>query len=119
MKKMSEIIVAFVLILILFLKADPFHFLMPDELQMLLLCILSAAFALYSGIMFREKPADERESFHLALASRIGYLAGTISITVAIIIQDLMHQLDPVLLLILGIMIVTKLVTLLISKYRF
>ena len=109
MKKLTKVIIALVLVIILFFKADPFHFLMPDEVQMILLCIMAAAFALYAGLIFREKPADEREAFHLHRASRIAYIAGTLALTVAIIIQDVFHQLDPVLLAVLGIMIVTKL----------
>jgi heme O synthase-like polyprenyltransferase len=118
MKKLTEIIIALVLVIILFLKADPFKFLMPNEIQMILLCVLAAAFALYAGLIFREKPADEREALHLYRASRVAYIAGTLALTVAIIIQDVFHQLDPVLLAVLGIMIVTKLVVLLYSRYK-
>ncbi|MEJ2665128.1 MAG: hypothetical protein P8107_13985 [Spirochaetia bacterium] len=118
MKKLTEIIIAVILIVILFIKADPFNILMPTEIQMILLCVLAAAFALYAGLIFREKPADEREAYHLHRASRIAYIAGTLSLTVAIIIQDVFHQLDPVLLAVLGIMIVTKLVVLLYVKFK-
>ena len=118
MKKLSEILIAVILVLVLFLKADPLHWFMPDELQMILLCVLALAVALYAGIIFREQPADEREALHLFKASRIAYLTGTLTLALLIIIQDLRHQLDPALLLVLGVMIVTKLIVLLYSKYR-
>ena len=118
MKNLSEIIIALLLVTILFFKADPFHLLMPTEFQMILLGIMAAAFALYAGLIFREKPADEREAFHLYRASRIAYITGTLSLTIAIIIQDVFHQLDPILVAVLGIMIVTKLVVLLYSKFK-
>ncbi len=118
MKKLTEIIIALILIAVLFFLADPFHFLMPSELQMILLCVMAAAFALYAGLIFREKPADEREAYHLHRAGRLAYITGTLALTVAIIIQDIFHQLDPVLLAVLGIMIVTKLVVLLYAKYK-
>ncbi len=118
MKKLSEIIVALVLVIILFVKADPFHWLMPDAVQMIVLCVLAAVFALYAGLIFREKPADERESLHLYKASRIAYLAGTIALTVVIVVQDILHQLDIWLVAVLGVMIVTKLVVLLYSRYK-
>jgi hypothetical protein len=118
MKKLSEIIVALVLVVILFIKADPFHWLMPDALQMIILCVLAAVFALYAGLIFREKAADERESLHLYKASRIAYLAGTITLTAVIVVQDILHQLDVWLVAVLGIMIVTKLIVLLWARYK-
>jgi hypothetical protein len=118
MKRVSEIIVALVLVVILFIKADPFHWLMPDAVQMIILGVLAAVFALYAGLIFREKPADERESLHLYKASRIAYLAGTITLTAVIVVQDILHQLDVWLVAVLGVMIVTKLIVLLWARYK-
>jgi hypothetical protein len=118
MKKLSEIVVALILVAVLFVKADPFHWLMPDAVQMVILGVLAAVFALYAGLIFREKPADERESLHLYKASRIAYLAGTIALTAVIVVQDILHQLDVWLIVVLGIMIVTKLIVLLYSRYK-
>ena len=118
MKKHKEIIIALLLCVILLLKIDPFHWLMPNEIQMIILCLFFVAFAVYTGVIFREKPHDERENYHLYKASRFGYLAGIISLSAAIIIQDLRHKLDPSLVLILVIMILVKLIVLKYSQYR-
>lgn len=118
MKSRYEVILAVILLAVIFLKADPFHFLMPNEIQMILLCILAAAFALYAGLVFREKPKDERESLHLHMASRAAYMTGTITLTVLIIVQDVLHKMDITLLLVLGVMVITKLVVLVYSRSR-
>jgi cobalamin synthase len=118
MKKHKEIIIALLLCIILFFKIDPFHWLMPTEVQMIILCLFFVAFALYTGIIFREKPHDERENYHLYKASRYGYLAGIISLSIVIIIQDLRHKLDASLVLVLVIMILVKLIVLKYSQYK-
>ena len=110
MKVLSESLVALAVLAILFLKMDPFHWFMPTEMQMLLLCVFAAAFALYAGVVFRERSQDERESKHLYSASRWGYLLGVVSLSIIIVVQDVLHRLDPWLLVVLGVMVITKLV---------
>jgi hypothetical protein len=118
MKNQRELLLSVALLLVLFLKLDPLHWLMPNMIQMVILCIFAAAFALYAGVIFREKAQDERESSHLYRASRIGYLVGVISLSIIIVVQDVQHQLDPYLLIVLGLMIVTKLIALKYSQIR-
>jgi len=119
MKNLNEIFLAGGLLAVLFLKLDPFHWFMPTATQMLLLCLFAAAFALYSGAIFREKAQDERESLHLYRANRMGYLVGVVSISVIIVIQDIRHELDPYLLLVLALMIVVKLLALLHARIKY
>jgi len=118
MKNLSEILISACLIVVLAFKLDPFHWFMPNEVQMLILCLFAAGFALYAGVVFREKAHDERENAHLYLASRISYLVGIISLSLIIVIQDILHQLDPWLLLVLAIMILTKLLVLIYARIR-
>jgi predicted Co/Zn/Cd cation transporter (cation efflux family) len=118
MKKPSELTISAVLLAALFLKLDPFHWLMPTATQMGLLGVFAVAFALYAGAIFREKAQDERESLLLYRANRMGYLAGVVSISVVIVFQDLRHNLDPMLLLVLALMVVVKLMVLGYSRYR-
>jgi len=118
MKALSESLVALALLVVLFLKVDPLHWFMPTEMQMIVLCVFAAAFALYAGVVFREQAKDERESSHLYRASRWGYLVGVVALTVLIVVQDVLHRLDPWLLGILGLMVVTKLVVLRWAQWR-
>ena len=118
MKALSESLLALAVLAVLFLKVDPFHWFMPTEMQMLLLALFAAAFALYAGVVFREQAKDERESTHLYMASRWGYLIGVVALSVVIVVQDVMHRLDPWLLAILGLMVVVKLVVLRWAQWR-
>ena len=118
MKTLSEILLAIFLLVCLFLKIDPFHWLMPTTFQMILLCVFSAAIALYAGLIFNEHAHDEREAFHLAAASRMGYLVGVAALSVLLVIEDLNHRLDPGLVVVLALMIVVKLVVFRILQNR-
>jgi uncharacterized membrane protein YdcZ (DUF606 family) len=118
MKALSESLLAVAVLSVLFLKIDPFHWFMPTEMQMLLLCVFAAAFALYAGVVFREHAKDERESSHLYRASRWGYLVGVVALSVIIVVQDVLHELDPWFLGVLGAMVVTKLVVLRWSQWK-
>jgi len=118
MKTWTDTLVAGGVIVVVFLKLDPFHWFMPTESQMVLLALFSALFALYAGAIFREAARDERESQHLYRASRWGYLVGVIALSVVIVVQDVLHQLDPWLLLILAVMVVTKLIVYRWSQWR-
>ncbi len=119
MKNLNELLLAVGLLVVLFLKLDPFHWFMPTATQMLLLVLFASAFSLYSGVIYREKARDERESLHLYRANRMGYLVGVVSISVVIVIQDIRHELDPYLLIILALMIVVKLITLLHARIKY
>lgn len=118
MKALTESLLAAAVVVVLFLKVDPFHWLMPTEIQMILLCCFAAALALYAGVVFREQAQDERESAHLYRASRWGYLVGVVALSVVIVVQDVLHQLDPWLMGILGLMVVTKLVVFRWAQWR-
>lgn len=118
MKQHREIIVSLGLVAVLLIKFDPFHWLMPTEIQMLVLCLFAAGFALYAGLIFREKARDEREQSHLYLASRLSYMVGVITLSVIIVIQDLLKQVDPWMMIALAIMILTKLFVLIHARIR-
>lgn len=118
MKALTESLLALAVLVVLFLKADPFHWFMPTEVQMMLLCGFAAAFALYAGVVFREQARDERESNHLYRASRWGYLVGVVSLSIIIVVQDVLHQLDPWMLAVLGAMVITKLVVLRWAQWK-
>lgn len=118
MKALTESLLAVAVLAVLFLKIDPFHWFMPTYMQMILLCIFAAAFALYAGVVFREQARDERESDHLYRASRWGYLVGVVMLSAVIVVQDVLNQLDPWMLIVLGTMVVTKLIVLRWSQWR-
>jgi hypothetical protein len=65
---------------------------------------------IYSLLIWREKPLDEREYMHRAYAGRIAYLAGVIVLVIGIVYQVLVvHSVD--------IFLVATLVGMTIAKY--
>lgn len=117
-KNLSEILIALIFILLLFIKLDPFGITMPNEVQMLVLCLLIATFGLYAGILFREKAKDEREAYHLYKASRGSYFLGITILVIGIVIKSLNHSLDPWLVYTLSAMVITKLTILVWLRIR-
>lgn len=118
MRALIDLLVAAAVPAVILIKSDPFHWFMPDAFQMLVLCLFTAALLVYAGLIFREAARDEREASHLYRASRWGYLVGVLALTVTIVVQDLLHCLDPWLLVILGLMVVVKLVVLRWSQWK-
>jgi hypothetical protein len=109
---MAELAISLALIVLLGVKWDPFHLFMPDELQMLILCLVVAGFGIYAGMLFRRRARDEREALHVHRASQAGYLAGIFLLCALMVFKDLRHQGDPWLLLVLAGMVLAKLLSL-------
>lgn len=104
----QEIITALVLIILLALLINPFGIWMPTEAQMLIVAGLVVIFALFSGLVWRERGGDERQLLHRLQAGRFGYLAGALVLVVGIVVQSLRHEFDPWLAWALGLMIVVR-----------
>jgi uncharacterized membrane protein YgdD (TMEM256/DUF423 family) len=118
LSNLSEIIVSLAFIILLALKLDPPHLLMPNRIQMSILALLAAAAGLYAGILFRQRARDEREALHLYRASRFAFIAGVALLVLAIAVQSFRGGADPWLFYILGGMVVVKLVILIWSRIR-
>jgi len=118
-KKHSEIIIALIFLILMFLCLDPFDWLMPSMAQMLFLVLLVLVAAIFSTFVWREGKGDERELMHRMLAGRIAFLAGIIILLIAIVIQSLNHQLDHWLIITLGVMVIAKIVGLLYGQKKF
>ena len=118
LSNLGEIAVRVVFLVLLALKLDPFDLLMPTRVQMLIICLLVAAFGMYSAVLFRQKARDEREAQHLYRASHFAYIGGTAILVTAITVQSFLGQTDPWLFGILAAMVVIKMVTLIWSRAR-
>lgn len=118
-KKHSEIIIALVFLVTMFLCLDPLDWYMPSMAEMLFLVLLVIVFAIFSVFIWKEGKGDEREVMHRMLAGRLAFLAGMAVLIVAIVIQSLQHQLDHWLVITLGVMVIAKLVGLLYGEKRF
>lgn len=118
LSSVAEIVVSLVFIALLFLKLDPFDFLMPTKVQMSILALLVAAAGLYAGILFRQRARDEREALHLHRASSAAYAAGVAILVIAIAWQSFSGTADPWLFYVLGAMVVVRIAILAWSRER-
>ncbi|MBS3903206.1 MAG: hypothetical protein KGZ30_02390 [Anaplasmataceae bacterium] len=103
-----ELIIVITLIVLLATLANPFGFLMTDMMTTIFLACLLGAFAAFTSFVWKENAHDEREDKHRLIAGRIGFLAGSSILVIAIIIQTLAHNLDYWLVFALGGMALGK-----------
>lgn len=82
------------------------------------LFIFAFLFILFTALVFKERAGDEREVAHRNLASRLGYLTGTMVLALGIVLEALHHRFDPWLVLTLIVMIAAKILTRLYASLR-
>ncbi len=112
-RTIQEIIAASIFIILSVLLVNPFDFWMPNMMVIMMLCVIVVAFGFFAGLIWREQGGDEREQYHTMIAGRIGYLAGVGTLIIGIITQTVTtHNIDPWLVIVLGVMIIAKIVAL-------
>jgi cobalamin synthase len=87
----------------------PFGITMPNSLQMMLFFAAFGFVSAFVVLAWRERPADERETYNLLGASRLAYIAGCGVLIIALLVDAFRHSVDPAVLLALLVMIATKL----------
>lgn len=107
----KETIVTVALIVIAILLLNPFHFWMPDMVVICMLAIALALFGIFASFILREKPLDERDDVHRALAGRNAFLTGSGILMIGIVVQGYTHTVDPWLVVTLIGMVVVKFIT--------
>jgi len=105
---LSELSVSVILVILLFLLINPVKFVMPNEVNMLLILGLVISFIIFSAFIFKEKAKDERENLHRYISARFAYLVGMSILVIGIIVQSLNHRLDTWLISTLMSMILAK-----------
>lgn len=107
-KNARELILPSILLILLGVLVDPTDSRMPEPIEMGALTVLVVLFSLYVVLIWRERAADEREDLHKHIAARFAYLAGTIVLVAALIVQGLSHTIDVWIAIALGVMVVAK-----------
>lgn len=115
----KELLLSITLLILLIIFLNPFNFFMPSELVMMLSFILVTLFIVFAAFVFKEKAADEREVLHRYIANRYAYLLGSGTLVLAIVVQEMQHDLDPWIVIALAVMIFAKIVGLLYSKMKY
>ena len=115
---LQEVTVSLVLIILLALLLNPFHFWMPTNVLIAMLVGFMVVFALFASFVWKEGAKDEREILHRMFAGRVAYLVGTGTLVLAITMQCFSHTLDPWLVVTLGLMILAKIGGVVYSKTK-
>ncbi len=105
---MKEAASASALIVLLIFAVNPMHFWMPDSAHMMLLAALVGSFGALAVFILRERPRDEREEAHRAVAGHSAFLVGAGVLLVGVILQGLQGDADPWLGAALGAMVAVK-----------
>ena len=114
----GELGIAVVLLGLLFVVFNPWDIAMPSYVVMSLLVGLVVIFIAFASFVWRESQGDERERFHRSFADRAAYLAGSAFLLVAIVVEELSHNLDPWIVLVLAIMVFGKIIGLTYAKKK-
>jgi len=104
----NELTISIILIILLVLFLNPLDFLMPPPFLSMLVIFLIAIFGIFTAVIWKEKPRDEREGFHSMYAGRIAFLTGSTILVIGIVTQEVRHRTDPWLIYALTGMIIAK-----------
>ena len=83
---------------------------MSNAAHVLLMVLQAGLFVMFALLTIKERPADEREKFHMMIAGRTSFLVGIGALVTAICYQAFTQQIDPWLIGILAVMLLTKVV---------
>lgn len=111
-----EAIAALILLGILIAFLNPTGLLMPESTVMFLVILFVLTYFVYMGFFWKESHGDEREQSHRLLAGRISFFVGSATLITGIVLQSLRHEIDPWMIITLGIMLLTKIVMRLYSQ---
>jgi cobalamin synthase len=106
----SDVLVGVFLVICLLLSSNVISSFMPSSVVMVAIALFVAAFCLFAVLIWRESPRDEREAHILLSSDRLGFLAGAIVLSVALVITSLRHESTNVLAICLTVMILGKLI---------
>lgn len=109
MRFINEITVSILFVVLLIFFLDPLMVFMPSQALYLLMAGVIILFVLFAGLVWRERPLDERDELHRMLAGRVGYLLGTAVLLIGVLVQSFSGHVDPWLVLALGAMVIGKL----------
>ncbi len=115
---LGEISISIILVIFLVLLLNPFGFIMPNTMEMMLVLGLALVFIIFVGFFWKEKPVDEREGLHRYIAGRFAYFTGVVLLTIGVLVQSLRHNLDSWLAVTLSAMIIAKIIGFLYGRFK-
>ena len=103
--------VGIILLVLLLLIINPFHFWMPSMIVDTVMVLILVVFGIFAVYLLQEKVVDEREYAHRLLSGRWAFLSGATVLIVGIVVQGIWGGIDPWLFLALVVMIIVKIAT--------
>lgn len=114
----GEILISVLLISLLIFFINPLNLMMPQVMHPLMIPLLVILFIIFTGILLKEAPGDERDQLHKFIASRLAYFAGALTLVIGIIIQSFNNQIDSWLVITICIMLLAKTVGFLYGYFK-
>lgn len=90
------------------LLTDPFNLSMNNMMLVILSGLVFACFAVFAGLLWKEKPSDEREAVLIDQAGKFAYITGMSTLVLAIIVQSFQHNVDVWIVIVLSVMVLSK-----------
>lgn len=118
MNTLAEIISTIAIVAIVILFLNPTGLTMPESTLSMLILGLIVAFLAFAALIWKEKSADEREQLHVFQSGRISFLIGTSILVIAIVSQVFTHEVDPWLVIALSVMVLSKLLMRVYSRFK-
>lgn len=115
----GEILISLLLVGLLVLFINPLEVLMPIPLHTLMIPVLLILFIIFTSLLWKETPGDERVQLHKFIASRFAYFAGITTLVIGITLQSFHHVLDPWLVLAVCSMLLARIVGLVYGYLRY
>jgi hypothetical protein len=103
-----EGIISVLLIGVLIFFINPVDLLMPPMMHPFMVPVLVTLFIIFTALLWKEKPGDEREQQHKFIASRFAYFAGAVVLIVGIIYQSIHHSIDPWIIIAISVILLAK-----------
>ena len=108
-----------ILIVLLALIFNPFHFWMPSMMVLMILGLILVVFGIFSVYLLQEKTVDEREDHHKMISGRFAFLAGSAVLIIAVIVQEIYGHIDVWVVVALVVMILVKIITRIYSDMNY
>lgn len=107
---MKRLLLIVALLSVAIVALEPFGLVMPSNAQMSAAGILLAILVFSIGLLWQEKPADEREEKLFSDRARLAYFAGLIVGSVGIVYEAINHNVNWWLVAVIGTMLLIKLI---------
>jgi hypothetical protein len=91
---------------------------MTNDLEMLVLGVMSLIVVAILVFMWKEDPVDEREEIHLLVAGRVSFFSTASILLVVLIVQTLQHNVDEWIPIILFVLLSSKILSVVYLKYK-